>query len=373
MKKIFILFASTLVVLTLALFSACENNLEKFTLSAKGAPDNISVNPNTNFVCTLNNANDTAFIFSWSEADFGEHIAVIYSLQFDVVGNNFSSPHEISAGNKITTLIVTSEELNSTMHALGQPIETPTNIEVRVKALPVVLGSAQPSLTPLFSESIVTVNLTSYAIPPMHMLGSMFDNYLDDPTMVYFWNFSNYKYVMFRDNPLTPDVCIAQLKAVNGTGLQGEMAFIEDARLGSYTFLNKDQEGTLKYGGSNINVSQPGYYEVKVDFAKMTYSLSSYDASGATTYTTLQLSGSSVVSSVSLLQSHYEPHIWEADNVVLTTGNVKFTANASTVFGGDSFPWGKGVVNGDDINILKAGTYFIKFNDLTGHYIFYQK
>jgi hypothetical protein len=178
---------------------------------------------------------------------------------------------------------------------------------------------------------------------------------------------------MFRDNPLSVDVCVAQFKGVDGTGLQGEMAFIEDARLGTYTSVTKDTEGTLKYGGSNIQIPQSGYYEIKVDIAKMTYSIQPYDVSNATSYTSLQISGSAVSATVSLQQSHYDSHIWEVDNVVLSAGDVKFTTDGAKIWGGETFPWGTGVVNGSNINVLKAGNYFIKFNDLTGHYIFYKK
>ncbi|MDR2562715.1 MAG: SusE domain-containing protein [Prevotellaceae bacterium] len=368
MKKFIILFASTVF----AFFSACENEIEKIKLTPEKAPGNLAVTPN-DFVCTQNNANDTAFTFSWTEANFGDYIATTYYLEFDVAGNNFSSPCEISAGNKTNAKTVTSEQMNLVMHTLGQAIETPTNIEVRIKALPFVSGAAQPELTPLISESTTSITLTSYAMPPLHMLGSMFDNYADCWCLDWFWNFSNYKYVMFRDNPLAQDVCVALMKNADGSGLQGEMAFIEDGRLGTYTSLNKDTDGKLKYGGSNILIPSAGYFEVKVDLSKMTYSINPYDTSESVDYANVELTG--LGAAIPLSQEHNNPHIWFADDVALTAGQtVEFHANSPSVtWGGESFPWGKGHANGENINILKSGNYFIKFNDLTGHYIFYKK
>jgi hypothetical protein len=369
--KHYINFCIGMVILLTPAFTSCDNDWDKMTVTPVTAPENVAVNTTVPFVCAPENAADIAYTFTWSKADLGQYIAPVYTLQFDVLGNDFASPVEIVAGNNAYSRAVTSNEMNNVMHALGQPIDVSIDIEVRVKALPMVSGSAQPALTPVFSDSKVTIKLTSYAMKPLHMLGSMFDNYMDDLTMVYFWNFSNYKYVMFRDNPLAPDVCVAQLKEVNGTGLQGEMAFVEDENLGTYVFLNKDTEGTLKAGGSNISIITPGYYEVKV-VARKTYAITPYDANSVPSYASLQLSGSGVAITVTMQPSHYEPHIWEADNVTLSIGDATFTANDGTTWGGQTFPWGTGVIDGENIHVSKAGNYFIKFNDLTKHYVFYQ-
>jgi hypothetical protein len=369
--KHYINFYTGMVMLLIPALISCDNDWDKMAINPVAAPENVAVNTTVPFECTPENAADIAYTFSWSKADLGHYIAPVYTLQFDVAGNDFASPTEIVAGNNVYSRAVTSNEMNNVMHGLGQPIDISTDIEVRVKALPMVSGSAQPVLTPVFSSSKVTISLTSYAMKPLHMLGSMFDNYLEDPSMVYFFNVSNYKYVMFRDNPLAPDVCVAQLKAVDGTGLQGQMVFIEDENLGGLP-LSKDTEGTLKAGwGANIDITTPGYHEVKVVARKM-YTVTPYDASNAVSYTSLQLSGSGAAAAVTMQPSHYDPHIWEADNVSLVIGDVTFTANGGTVWGGQTFPWGTGVVDDENIHVSKAGNYFIKFNDLTKHYVFYQ-
>jgi hypothetical protein len=60
--------------------------------------------------------------------------------------------------------------------------------------------------------------------------------------------------------------------------------------------------------------------------------------------------------------------------VELPEGEVKFRANGGwdVNWGGQSFPYGQGVSGGDNI-VVTEGTYFIKFNSITGHYVFYKK
>ena len=104
----------------------------------------------------------------------------------------------------------------------------------------------------------------------------------------------------------------------------------------------------------------------------MTYSIKEYDVSAAPVYATIQLSGSGVASTVTLVQAYYDPHIWIADDITLTTGELTFLSGLNS-WSTKTFPYGKGTVDGEDIKVTKAGKYYVKFNDLTGHYVFYQK
>lgn len=372
MKKQISLIAAVLIIIT-ALFSSCESDMEKVTATIKSVPGNVAADKSDPYVCTPDNAKDTAFVFFWSKANYGENISCTYYLQFDVAGNNFASPYEMSGGINITRLPVTSNDMNSIMHKLGLPIDVPANIEVRVKAQPMVIGSSQPNLEIAVSDSKATVNVTSYAMPPVHILGSMFGAYLTDPNA---WNPANYEYVMFRDNPLSVDVYVASFQGFNTTTYAGQMALLNDADLGKWNQITKTGPGKLGKNGSNIeDITVTGYYTFTVDMAKMTYSIAPYDVSQATAYTSIELSGLGGTP-VPMSQAFNNPHIWVVDNVALkTTDAVKFQANGSSSnsWGSDTFPWGKGTSGGESIQITRAGNYFIKFNDLTGHYVFYKK
>lgn len=359
------------LLLTLFAVSSCERDVAEQAANILATPTKMAVDKATPYVCLGVNAHDVAFTFSWTEADFGTNISRTYILQFDIKGRNFSNPVELIAGTNIAKKAVLSSELNSIMHALGLPIETPTDLDVRVVARPMIVGTENPNIPTAISDTKVIVNGTSFLRSGMHMIGSMFDEYLNNDK--FFWSNTNYQYIMFRDHPLDiSDICITRYLHFTGNGLRGEMAFIEDTKLGEWVTINKDGEGTLKYGGSNIKIATEAYYTVKIDISKMTYSMETYDASNAKNYTIVKLTGTGVSSDVQLTQSHYDPHIWTADNVALTTNEVTFNLDGSS-WSGDIFPWGKATKDGASVSISEAGTYFVKYSDLTGHYVFYKK
>lgn len=356
------------------IFTSCESDLDMITVRPTEAPANVSINSTEAYICSVENAKDTAFVVSWTKADFGETISCTYVLQLDVAGNNFANPYELTVGNNVFRRGILSEEINTAMHKLGQPTDVPTNIEIKVAARPIVLGSAEPQLTTLTSTSKVTVIITSYAMPSLHMIGSMFDWYLNNP--VYFWNNVNYEYVMFRDNPLAENTYTSYFFGVDGTGLKGEIRFIENGDLGGWTMHGKAGKGILVIGGgSNIqDITKDGYYTITANMITLTYSITPYDATDAPAYNNIQLLGTGISSAVSLRQTHYDKHIWIADDITLTGGNLKFQSEDSSVsWAGSTFPWGKGENTDETIPVTVSGNYFVKFNDLTGHYIFYKK
>jgi len=362
-----------------SLFSACDADWEKITVSANTAPDNLTVNKTTPFICKPDNKDSVAFIFSWSKADWGENVPITYILQFDLKGGNFSAPIEYIAGNSITEKEVIAGELNDIMHSLNQPVNAATDIDVRIAAKPMVLGSATPELQTMESTSKVTINLTSFGMAPLHILGAMFGPYPlglypdEDPNA---WNPNNYTYVMFRDDLLGVDVYTARFYGFTSTTWAGEMTVLRDADLGKWNQIGKGGNGQLMQGGSNIqDITVTGYYTFKADLSTMTYSIESYNISNATDYTSIELTGVGS-SPITLTQAMNNPHIWQVDNVNLELSNkLRFQANGSSQisWGSNDFPWGIGTSDGNDIPVNPVGRYFIKFNDLTGHYVFYKR
>ena len=66
-----------------------------------------------------------------------------------------------------------------------------------------------------------------------------------------------------------------------------------------------------------------------------------------------------------------ENHDWQSTVTFAADTEVKFAADGSwnTNWGSASFPTGRGVQDGSNIQV-KAGTYKVLFNDITGHYLF---
>ena len=367
MKKIFNQLVGTLVF-SILLFS-CESDLEKVVLQPGNGPVHVTVNTDVPLVCSAENAKDTAFVITWEAADYGKDISSSYTLQIDVVGNNFAAPQEVVVGNNVFSKPLTSDNLNSIMHKLGQAIDVATDLEVRVMAKPMVLGSSEPVLPILYSQTAVKVNVTSYAMAPLHLIGSMFGVYFVDPNV---WDIANYRYVMFRDDALATDEYTGFIRGFSDVTWAGQFKFINDGDLNTYTMYGKKDANTLSLTGGNFELPQDGYYTITASTSKMTYSIKEYDVSAAPVYATIQLSGSGVASTVTLVQAYYDPHIWIADDITLTTGELTFLSGLNS-WSTKTFPYGKGTVDGEDIKVTKAGKYYVKFNDLTGHYVFYQK
>lgn len=357
------------VLLVSALLVSCENDIEKEILTPVGNPSNVAVNTNTPLICSAENAKDTAFVIRWEKADFGKNISSTYTLQIDVAGNNFAAPQEIVAGNNVFKKELISDNLNSIMHKLGQPVDVGIDLEIRVMAKPMILGSSEPTLPVLYSQSVAIVNVTSYALAPLHLIGSMFGVYFVDPNV---WDIANYRYVMFRNDPLSIDEYTGFIRGFDNTTWAGQFKFINDGDLNTYTMYGKKDANTLSLSGGNFELSVDGYYTITASTSKMTYTIKEYDASTAPQYTGMQLSGTGVANEIVLAQAHYDAHIWNVDDIILTTGELTFQSG-SNIWGAKTFPYGKATVGGEKIKVTKAGKYYIKFNDLTGHYVFYQK
>jgi len=142
----------------------------------------------------------------------------------------------------------------------------------------------------------------------------------------------------------------------------------------------------LKAKGSDpdpgtYHVTTAGYYTVKIDINAMTFSITPYNATGATNYTLISLIGAfnDWNADLKMTNTTVNPHIWTVTNKFTADTELKFRAN-----GGWEVNWGAA---GNNVNgkygiglqdnasnlIVKAGTYKVMFNDLTKAYIFYSK
>jgi hypothetical protein len=297
---------------------------------------------------------ETTTTFEWSPADFGYSASVNYSLMMQVgdgeqqlVGVTFADSIEVKL-----------KDFNTTAISAGAPVNEETPVSL------FLIASISDSYDKPVSASI-TVRVTPLsAVPaPLHLIGNVLGNIV--------WDNANYEYVMFRDNNLAVNTYTANFKS-------GEFKFIAEENLGTWDGLYRGSGGVLdNHPGDNINdISANGYYTVTADLKTLTYTVTPYDASAAPTYTNISLIGefNDWNGDLDLTQTDYDPHIWIADDVVLPVGKLKFRVNhdwGTSWGGGEAFPYGTG--NGDDLKVPEAGTYFVKFNDITKHYVFYKK
>ncbi len=133
----------------------------------------------------------------------------------------------------------------------------------------------------------------------------------------------------------------------------------------------------LRNGGDdpgNIVVGAEGIYTVTLDTKSETCSMVKYNGVPAI-FASMKLVGDAVDGgSIEMTPvetyAGAQNHIWRAD-VTINNGGVKFVSG-DTQWGADSFPYAVSTTTGNDIAV-KAGSYLVLFNDITGAFQFYQK
>jgi hypothetical protein len=129
--------------------------------------------------------------------------------------------------------------------------------------------------------------------------------------------------------------------------------------------------GTGVQDGSNISIPTAGYYTVTFNDVTGAYT---FTALPSAAFTSIGIIGSGTAggwdADQNLTQDATNTHLWTG-TFTLTDGEAKFRANDAWTnnWGGATYPAGTGAQDGPNIPV-KAGTYFVRFNDATGEYTF---
>lgn len=154
MKKLkLVAYMMALAGLT-ALFS-CEDDEPQFTLDKEEmeAPELSSPASGFSKVIMPEDTSDL-FTVAWSEAWYGMDLALTYTVQLDVAGNEFASPASLGT-TSVTSLSVTFGELNDILlNTLGQAADEAASVDLRV------VSSANGQEEQL--SSAVTISITPY-------------------------------------------------------------------------------------------------------------------------------------------------------------------------------------------------------------------
>ncbi|MGB5821982.1 MAG: SusE domain-containing protein [Saonia sp.] len=335
-------------------------------------------------VLTEETASNIALTFTWSPANFDVSTVESYELFMGISGNDFAEPH--SFGTTTNTFVsLTVQELNNLLldtflQAVvkdGDDNTIPVAMEAKVVAS---LGSSQAMESDVISFSIVPFEESTVPI----ILKNLF---LVGNATAFDWNNNN------NNSPIIRDPNNANLFGYKGRflGIPNEFKLLEirgqwqpQWGLDSDSFVSSDALGR---DPSNISIGGPeGYYEILINIEEGTLSISPYDASGATIYSTIGIMGSArtgngdgwddtILPDTDLVQSAFDPHIWYIEELELFSGEIKFRAENAwdTSWGNDTPLTGYGSTeNGPNIPV-DAGTYEIWFNDLDGSYILVEK
>lgn len=300
--------------------------------------------PGSSVVLLEENGDQSIGDFSWTAADFGFQSATTYSLQVDVVGNDFENAMTLVNTTDLQTSF-TVATFNQKMLALGLPGDWTSDVEFRVKAS--VNANVQTLSSNISSMSVTTFDVV-IDYPKLYVPGSYQGwDVANTKTVVYSVK-SNDKYQGYHN--FTEDVTEFKFTTVQ--------AWEEDK-----TIADPDasgQTGTLQiggWGGNNIKVTTgAGYYLVKADLIAKTYS---------TTKTDWGLIGSAT------------PNGWDSDQNMtydatdgvwtitldLVAGDIKFRANDDWALNyGDDGPDGKLEEGAANIAVAEAGNYTITLN-----------
>ncbi|NVJ87082.1 MAG: SusE domain-containing protein [Algoriphagus sp.] len=191
--------------------------------------------------------------FTVTAADFGMTGTVTYEVEMDLAGSGFANA--VSLGSSNSNIIeVTSETINDELLSKGAMLDTPTDVDFRVKA------SINQPLSPIFGET-VTLSITPYnanvEFPVMYVPGDYQG-----------WN---------------PENEMTVLKSVNFDNVYEGYVHILPGGTGEFkvnetnswdiNYGDNGADGTLDQEGDNIKVTEFGTILMKVDLAAKTYTL----------------------------------------------------------------------------------------------------
>lgn len=313
-------------------------------------------------------AKSEAFALSWTAYDQDELLLgkPTYLVQIDLSKNNFRRAQVLTRSTEASASIVVSE-LNDMVRRYNLTSNDTVSFDFRI----ITNYGRGNGVIDSTASNVFSLYITPYEIKdvsmrePLHLIGSM----LGEDS----WSNTNYKFVMFRANAeAVTDTYTGKFAAGS------EFKFMPNDKLNGWDGLYGSTEVgklTLDGGDTNIkDISVAGYYTVTANVGELTYTIEAYDVTGKTEYTTLGLIGdfNGWGAQLEMTQATYDPHIWYLDDADLPDGELKFRANDDwgASWGGTTFPYGGGT--GDNIAVT-AGKYYVKFNDLTGHYVFYAK
>lgn len=277
--------------------------------------------------------------FSWEASKGSYNGSVLYFLQMDVKGNDFTNAVYLPLSNEGTTELnqkVTYEELNEAVNKINSTLVTSgsnlaldfsksNEFELRVisqsQTSSYKLVGASTSITVKAYEKIVIVQ------PKLFLVGSVQQYYGESQ-----WNPEKALEMRYIGDGTTK-VFEAYVKGNEGDifKMVSNQAIWDDIS-GNYGTIDNAQDGNLKNGGDsgNIEITEQGQYYIKVDIDNMQYQLvkMQWGAIGNAT--------PGGWSEETPMSYDFASNTWSID-ITLTDGEVKFRSMnlGQAIFGDD--------------------------------------
>jgi hypothetical protein len=272
--------------------------------------------------------------FEFTPADYGFRAAVSYTVQMDLMGNNFETPVDVIASTSSPARL-TVGDLNQKLLQMGLQPEQSESVEFRLKS------SVNPGVEDMFS-GMVNMQVVPFAVqlqfPRLYLPGDYQG-----------WNPANENTIIYSEN--SDNMYEGYIHVLGGNG---EFKINEGPNW-DVNYGDNGANGTLDQNGDNINVGSVfGTFLLRVNMDEKTYQVGPPRKWG--------------------IVGDATPGGWDADTpmefdadenvLVITTdlsvGLFKFRANNSWDFNyGEND--GDGVLQsgGSDIPVAEAGNYTI--------------
>ncbi len=216
------------------------------------------------YLLTIEEAAEQAERFVWSSATFGEDVAITYTVELDMAGNEFGDPQILGSVIGENQLSVSVESLNNAALAAGGEAFTEGAFQVRVKA------SVNDTFEPLYSN-VAAISVTPYVsvIPSLYFVGA--------PQAYYGLNaWDNTTAIEMRyigDGITKVYEAYVKVGAADGFKFIGQQGSWDN---GNYGTIGGAQDGNLQNdgGSGDIKVAETdgdGFYYIQVNIDDLTY------------------------------------------------------------------------------------------------------
>lgn len=393
MKKLNIIAGTLLLMGAVMGFSSCDSDLDNNpTLQS---PTTFKLNKPAYASATIDLAHSDSLAFTWSQPDYGFPLQAEYQLELSLTNTWTTSYQQAQNDNSlkadytllgdVTPYCQTYVNAATVAKALEQVARwtsdaVPAEQKAYVRCYSLVNGdtiysnSIEMTFAPYYVELKNADPNYWYLIGTCIGDGAWTNNALGT-SIIPFYPIAGQTY-----DPATGD------GTFSWTGYLTTGGFKLIHVMGSWDEQAGSSDGTPENivwndgGSSNICVPENGIYTVTLttaqDVNNMKLTVKKYDGTPAV-YSTMGLPGDGnswdVTTHMNAFSTYAgaQNHDWVLDLTVSADGSYKFAANDAwdANWGASDFPFGTGTQGGANIPV-KAGTYKVFFNDITGQYNF---
>ncbi|TXD85556.1 SusF/SusE family outer membrane protein [Subsaximicrobium wynnwilliamsii] len=363
----FLPFVISMIFLT----TSCEDDASEFVAS-ESTPIVLEELPISEIAIDGSNPSNPAVTFNWSNADYSQAVVENYALEFSS-DQSFTNPVQVASSVGVSSASLTMSDLNGRVSAAGLPPLLMNPVYARVISSIGVQAELQSV------SNIISFNATPY------FNYDFSDFYLVGNGTLADWNNNNNNPPLFRDPNDSDFYTYTGFFTKGGGGFDdGRFKILETRGMWQPQWGNAASEGSDNVSGTGevagnpgtqssdpgrFGVPSDGYFTFTIDFDELTYTIDSYDATGAVDFTDVTVQGSALSDDTAMQQTAFDPHLWYINNVALQSGDLQIVTNTGAAWGGSSAFSGVATEGGSSIPVLVQANYEIWFNDLTGDYI----